>query len=280
MKRIALVLLGTLCLSSPVGALAAQPDAAGCKDHPLFPTRMPNYRIEKCETKEFDVYQFFTPEGPRKPRPVEGKFTFIAYAIDDRKAKEASGLEVVRNYENALKKIGGTVAASEPQRRMNGWVMVDGRKVWAEAEKGNGKIWLRIVEEQAMAQTIVADAASLKEGLNATGHVTVEGIYFDTNKTDIKPESAQAIGEVAKMLKADAGLKVFVVGHTDSVGGVDSNLKLSQGRAEAVLQALVRDHGIAAARLKSYGNGPFAPVASNDSEDGRAKNRRVELVKQ
>jgi outer membrane protein OmpA-like peptidoglycan-associated protein len=61
---------------------------------------------------------------------------------------------------------------------------------------------------------------------------------------------------------------------------LEANMKLSQDRAEAVVQTLVGKHGVAAARLKSFGNGPYAPVASNDSEEGRAKNRRVELVKQ
>jgi OOP family OmpA-OmpF porin len=110
--------------------------------------------------------------------------------------------------------------------------------------------------------------------------VAVYGINFDTGKSAIKPESAQAIGEIAKLLTADPSLKLFVVGHTDNVGGVDSNIKLSQDRAEAVLQTLVRDHAIAPARLRASGCGPFAPVASNDTEEGRAKNRRVELVKQ
>jgi outer membrane protein OmpA-like peptidoglycan-associated protein len=276
-KAAALLLLLLLAIPAPLAA--GQKDAAGCNDHPLFPTRMPNYSIERCETKEFGSYAFFTPEGPRKPRTVEGKFTFITYRVDDKK-DDRSALEVVRNYENALKKIGGTIAASDPNRRVNGFVTVDGKEVWAEAERGNGKIWLRIVERQAMAQTIVADAKALKDGLAATGHVTVEGIYFDTNKTEIKPSSAAAIGEIAKLLSTDAGLKVHVVGHTDTVGSVDSNMKLSQGRAEAVMQALVKEHGIAASRLRAFGNGPFAPVASNDTEEGRARNRRVELVKQ
>ncbi len=273
-----LALAAALLISLPAAA-AQQRDAAGCKDHPLFPTRMPNYTIERCETKEFGVYEFFTKEGPRKPRPVEGKVTLITYRVDDRK-DDRSGLEVVRNYENALTKVGGTIAAIEPQRRVNGSVVVDGKEVWAEAEKGNGKIWLRIVEKQAMAQTIVADAAALGNDLRATGHVAVYGILFDTGKSDIKPESAQAIGEIAKLLKGDPGLKLYVVGHTDNIGAIDYNLKLSQARAEAVLQALVKEHGIGAARLKSFGNGPFAPVATNDNEEGKAKNRRVELVKQ
>lgn len=276
MKRAAILLLLLLVAAPAMGAEAK--DAAGCQDHPLFKTRMPNYRIEKCETKDFSSIEFFTMEGPRKPRTLEGKVTQITYAVSDRK-DDRSALEVVRNYENALKKIGGTIDASDPKRRMNGHVTVDGKEVWVEAERGNSKIWLRIVEMQGMEQSIVADAAALGNGLRETGHVTIEGIYFDSGKSVVKPESEPAIGEVAKLLKDDSGLKVYVVGHTDSVGAVDANLKLSHARAEAVLQALV-GRGIAASRLRAFGNGPFAPVGSNDTEDGRARNRRVELVKQ
>jgi OOP family OmpA-OmpF porin len=275
MKKAAVLLLYLFYLSIP--ANAEQKDASGCKDHPFFPTRMPNYRIEACQAKEFGSAEFFTPKGPK--RVVEGKVTIITYAVDDRK-NDRSPLEVVRNYENALKKIGGTIQASDPQRWVNGSVVVDGKEVWFQAEKGNMKVWLKIVEKQAMNQIIVANAASLANDLRLTGHIAVYGIYFDTGKSDIKTESTQAIGEIAKLLKADPVLKLYVVGHTDTVGGVEANLKLSQKRAEAVLQALVHDHGIAVSRLGSFGNGPFAPVASNDSEEGRAKNRRVELVKQ
>ncbi|MHB0968774.1 MAG: OmpA family protein [Thermoanaerobaculia bacterium] len=269
-------ILAAAILSLAAVSAAAQ-DAPGCKDDPLFPTRMPNYRIEKCETKAFTSYEFFTVKPPKKK--IEGDLTFITYAVDKRE-NDRSGVEVVRNYENALKKIGGKIQASDPQRWVNGSVVQGGREIWAQAEKGNGKIWLRVVRVQAMNQVIVADAAALANDLNTTGHAAVQGIYFDTGKATLKPESAQAVGEVAKLLKASTAMKVFVVGHTDTVGSVDSNLKLSQERAEAVVQALVRDHGIAAARLKSFGNGPFAPVATNATEDGKVQNRRVELVKQ
>jgi OOP family OmpA-OmpF porin len=269
------VVLGVLLLSCT--ALAVQPDRAGCKDHPLFPTRMPNYRIAKCEVKEFDAYEFRVANG--KKQIVEGKFTIIDYSMDDRK-DEQSGLAVVRNYENALKKIGGAVLASDPQRWMTGSVVVDGKEVWVEAEKGNGAIWLRIVEKQAMEQHVVADAASFGNDVKATGHVAVYGIHFDTGKSVLKPESMPAMQEVAKLLGADPSLKLWVVGHTDSVGAIEGNMKHSQARAEAVVTALTTTHGIAAARLKGYGVGPLVPVASNDSDDGRAKNRRVELVKQ
>jgi OOP family OmpA-OmpF porin len=273
--RRTIFLLFLLSLSIPA---AAKADKAGCKDHPLFPARMPEYRIQNCGSRDFDMFEFNALKGPKHPE--EGKLTTIDYTISDRK-NEQSGLAVVRNYENAIKKLGGTIVAVDPQRWVNGKVVVDGREVWVQAEKGNGAIWLRIIEKVAMQQHIVADAASFGNDLKTTGHAAVYGILlFDTGKADIKPDSAQAVGELTKLLKADPGLKVFVVGHTDTVGSVDSNLKLSQARAEAVVQALVRDNGIVAARLKSFGNGPFAPVASNDGEDGRAKNRRVDLVKQ
>jgi OOP family OmpA-OmpF porin len=258
-------------------ALAIQPDRAGCKDHPLFPTRMPNYRIGSCDVKEFDAYTFRVANG--KKQTVEGKFTFITYVVDDRK-DDQSGVAVVRNYENALKKIGGAVQGSDPQRWMTGSVVVDGKEAWVEAEKGNSAIWLRIVEKQAMEQHVVADAASFGNDLKATGHVAVYGIYFDTGKSVLKSESTPALKEVAKLLGADPSLKLWVVGHTDSVGAIEGNMRLSQARAEAVVTALTTTHGIAAGRLKGHGVGPLAPVASNDSDDGRAKNRRVELVKQ
>jgi outer membrane protein OmpA-like peptidoglycan-associated protein len=258
-------------------ALAAQPDKAGCTDHPLFPTRMPGYRIERCETKAFDSYAFSVGKGPK--RVVEGKLTFISYSIDDRK-EEQSGIAVIRNYANAIAKIGGTVAASDPERWVNGSVVVDGREVWFQAEKGNGAIWLRIVEKQAMEQHVTADAASFGNDLKSTGHTAVYGIFFDTGKAALKPESTPALLEVAKLLGSDPSLKLWVVGHTDSVGSIDDNMTLAQQRAAAVVTALTTTHGIAPARLKGYGVGPLVPVASNDTSEGRAKNRRVELVKQ
>jgi len=278
MKKTIFVLISFLFLCQTMSFAAQQSDKAGCKDHPLFPTRMTEYIIENCKIEDFGAYEFLATKGPKNR--VEGKFTFITYAFTGKRENEPSGLAVVRNYQNAIQKIGGTIVQIDPERWVNGTIQKDGQETWFETYKGNGKIWLRIVEKQAMAQTIVADATVFKNEIRDTGHTAVYGIYFDTAKSTIKPESAQAIGEIAKLLKADPGLKIFVVGHTDNEGSIESNIKLSQDRGEAVLQALVRDHGIAATRLKSFGCGLYSPVASNDTEEGRAKNRRVELVKQ
>jgi len=275
--RSVVLALGSFVLGA--GVLTAQPDQAGCADHPLFPTRMPDYRIAACKVEDYGIYEFWT-KNARVKVPVEGKFTFITYRFTGPRGTEPSGLAVVRNYENAIRKVGGTIQESAPQWWVNAKLVKDGNEVWVQAEKGNGLIWLRIVEKKAMEQSIVADASAFANDIKTTGHVAVYGINFDTGKATITPESAQAIGEIAKMLNADPGLKVHVVGHTDNVGAAEVNLKLSQDRAQAVLQALVQQHRIAPARLRAYGCGMFAPVASNDAEEGRAKNRRVEIVKQ
>lgn len=278
MKKSFLLPLVAMLLVCAMGASAQTADRADCKDHALFPTRMPDYRIASCKVEEFGVYEFYATKGPKTP--VEGKFTFLTYVFTGPRPNEPSGLAVVRNYENAIQKVGGTILQKDPQRWVNGKVVKDGQEAWIQVEKGNGAIWLRVVEKKAMEQYIEADAAAFGNDIRTTGHAAIYGIQFDTGKSTVKPESAQALGEIAKLLKSDPGLKIHVVGHTDNAGSVDGNIKLSQDRAEAVLQALVRDHGIAAARLRAYGCGQFAPVATNDSEEGRAKNRRVELVKQ
>jgi len=256
---------------------AASPDKKGCIDHPVFPTRMPGYSIANCDTKDFDVFDFET--GKKDKAGVEGRRTKLTYQVEDR-SKEPSGLEVVRNYDNAIKSIRGTVLFTDRNRFVNGKIVKDGKEIWAQVEKGNGLIWLTVVEKAGMAQTIVANADALGNDIKSTGHATVYGIYFDTGKSEVKSESQAALQEVAKVLSSDPGLKLLVVGHTDSVGQLEANMKLSQARAEAVVQALIKRHGVAAPRLKAQGAGPIAPVATNRTEEGRAKNRRVELVEQ
>ncbi len=278
MKKTLGLLLIVLALGGAAPAVAQQKDVTGCQDSPLF-TRMPGYWIQGCKEVQFDAYAFTV--GPnKKTESVEGHIWKSTYYPQANMKPVPSELQIMRNHENALKQQGGTVVYGEKSKATYR-LTKGGKEIWVEIRTDfTGKYWLTILEKAEMAQDVVANAEALAQGLKTEGHMVVKGILFDTGKATIKPESAQAIGEVAKLLQADPNLKVFVVGHTDTVGSVESNLKLSQDRAEAVLQSLVRDHGIAAARLRSFGCGPFAPVASNDSEDGKARNRRVELVKQ
>ena len=127
---------------------------------------------------------------------------------------------------------------------------------------------------------VTVDAAALGGDITRSGHAAVYGIYFDTAKAVVKPESDAALKEIANLLQQTPALKLFVVGHTDNVGSLASNMDLSKRRADAVVAALSTKYGVVAARLVAQGCGPLAPVGSNDTENGQAKNRRVELVEQ
>ncbi len=255
-------------------------DAEGCQDHPLL-SRLPNYRISRCQTRDFDSRNFLVKQGTgTKEIAVEGRVTELRYSLKDG-ATEASRVQVQRNYENAVTRIGGMVTGRNDDGHVFLKVAKNGQEIWVDVDAYiTSEYGIFIVEKGAMKQDVVADAAALACGIQAEGKVAVYGITFDTGKAEVKPESAATLAEIAKMLNADAALKLHVVGHTDNVAGFDLNMKLSQARAEAVVQALVTKHSIAAARLKPYGVGPLAPVATNANEEGRAKNRRVELVMQ
>ncbi|MEY4589367.1 MAG: hypothetical protein RL497_1443 [Pseudomonadota bacterium] len=147
---------------------------------------------------------------------------------------------------------------------------------------GSAATYLHIVQPKTveMGKVSMLDAAQINSGLSAEGKISLYGINFDTGKAEIKAESKPQLAEMAKLLKDNAALNVFIVGHTDNQGALDANLDLSQRRANAIASALVSEHKIDAKRLSARGLANLAPVASNGSEAGRAKNRRVELVEQ
>lgn len=137
------------------------------------------------------------------------------------------------------------------------------------------------LEAKAREQKMVTIKASeLGQSIASSGKVAIYGIYFDVDKADLKPESKSQLDEIGALLRADTVLKLVVAGHTDNQGGVAHNMELSKKRADAVVAALVSGYGVAPDRLAAQGMGSAAPVASNGDEAGRAKNRRVELVKQ
>jgi outer membrane protein OmpA-like peptidoglycan-associated protein len=273
MFRRTLVGLLLVLFAASFGFAQDETDIKGSADHPLF-TRMPGYYISEYEGKEFDKYDSYLTGAEAS---WEGKMTRISYEITTG-AKQPSMLQIARNYENALKKIGGKVLYSEG-RVVEGKIEKNGGVTYIHAEAFNeGRNYLLvIVEKQAMKQDVVADAASLSNSIASTGKVVVEGIYFDGDKATIKPESAASIEEIVKLLKQNPKLALYVVGHTANVGTLESCLKLSSDRANAIVEVLV-GKGIAAARLKAVGVGPYSPAASNRTEEGKTKNRRVELV--
>jgi OmpA-OmpF porin, OOP family len=265
--------VGLLFLVFTQISYSQETDQKGSKDHPLL-SRIPGYYISEQIKKDFDSY---TSPYLEKDNVWEGKTTQTNYSVKEG-TKEFSFIQVERNYENAVKKLGGRILYS------------DNRILNAKIEKNNGVTYISvevynegrnytlfIVENKPMEDEVTINAAAINKGLAESGKIALYGIYFDTAKSIIKPESKPTIDEIVKLLKQNPKLKLFVVGHTDSDGSVESNMKLSSDRAAAVVASLI-ENGIQATRLKSAGVGPYCPVETNRSDEGKAKNRRVELV--
>jgi OmpA-OmpF porin, OOP family len=254
----------------------AQEDVKGARDHPLV-TRMPGFYIDSYTVEEFAGFDP-TVIGGKEVR-WEGKKYSISYSQKEG-AAGISMLQISRNYQNALKSAGAVILGGD-ERRVAAELRKGGAMtgVYVEAFNEGSSYSVTIVETQAMRQDVTADAAAMGKDIAATGKTIIYGIYFDTGSAVIKAESEAALVQMTNLLKNRATLKVYVVGHTDNVGALDLNLKLSADRADAVVKALIA-RGIAAARLKATGVGPYCPVSSNADEQGRAKNRRVELVEQ
>jgi OmpA-OmpF porin, OOP family len=266
-----------VCLAF-MGATAvwAQKDVEGSRDHPLI-TRMPGYSIDGYKVEEFAGFDPTVIGG--KEVHWEGKKYSISYSQQEGAAR-TSTLQIVRNYQNALKAVGATVLGFD-ERRLAAELRKGGAMtgVYLEAFNDGRSYEVTIVETQAMRQDVTADAAAMGKDIASTGKTVIYGIYFDTGSATMKPESEPALTEMTKLLKNNPNLKAYVVGHTDNAGTREFNLKLSADRADSVVKALIA-HGIASGRLKAAGVGPYCPIGLNTTEEGRAQNRRVELVQQ
>lgn len=264
-----------------VGTATAQPDAEGSKDHPMF-TRMPGFYIEDYQASDFDSNQFIVStkvEGDWEEKSIEGKKTTIWYTLQEG-AKESSALQIIRNHQKAAEKIGGKKLYENDDpgaRRLTMMVPGGGKETWVQVESSGipaGYV-LTIIEKGDLKQEVTA--TDMLDALNKDGHVALY-INFDTGKATIKPDSAPIIDQIAAMMKSSPALKLAVEGHTDNVGDAKKNKKLSEDRANAVAQAIA-EKGIEKSRMSSAGFGAEKPVGDNKAESGRAKNRRVELVK-
>jgi len=271
-----------------LAASAAVPmtDHAGFKDPALF-TRLPNYYLAYTSSLKdtlFDYHEFVVKAGGGKDarQRIEGHKTVYFYTFDTAAGAPPSGLQIKRNYQAAAKRIGGQIVyeGDSPYMRTTLRVTRNNQETWAEVYTGGVNYYLTIVEREAMKQDVVANAEAFRGGLAESGHVEVPGIFFDFAKSDIKPESEPALREVAKLLSTNPALRVWVVGHTDNIGSAESNVTLSSARAAAVVSYLTQKLEADARRLTPHGDGPYAPVATNATEEGRARNRRVELVAQ
>ncbi len=277
MRRIGFILPGILLvLFMTVGLALAQTDVQGSKDHPSI-TRMPDYYISQYTVSEFAGFDPTVIGG--KDVHWEGNVYSYGYSRKEG-GRPISMLQIVRNHETAIKRAGGKILGGD-ERRVAAEIRKEGALtgVYVEAFNDGMTYSLTIVESRTMQQEVVANATAMRNDLADTGKTIAHGIYFDTASSTLKPESDQALVEMVKLLNDSPALKVYVVGHTDNVGSLESNIKLSSDRAASVVKAITA-RGVAASRLKSAGVGPYSPVASNDTDGGKAKNRRVEFVKQ
>jgi len=253
-------------------AFCGQQDVAGAKDHPLL-SRMADFYIDEYEEFEFESAEFYDDDD--REYVIEGRKWVIGYQLKEG-AEPPGQAKIRQNYLNAITKIGGVVVRKKDTAKL----VKDGKEVWVNVWVTGGADGYRltIVEKTALEQEVVADPKAWLSDIRATGHAAVYGIHFDTDSAVIKPESEEALKAIAALLKSDAALKLYVVGHTDMVGKLDYNMDLSARRAQSVVDALVGKHGIAAPRLVAKGVGPLCPVGTNVTEEGRTLNRRVDLV--
>ncbi len=301
-------LLFAVMLIATSGNLLAQDDAEGCKDHSMF-NRMPNYYLSNCEEVEFGSMKF--PVGAPDPEKdnvmksenIEGKIMVFNFLLQDDK-KPASGLQIFRNFQNAAKQKGGIIKGEyqgwctgtyeHSGESINGGTIPFGNSCtnWGQTikfAKDNKEIWIYvqmsgegegydmvIAEKEDMNQDIQAN--EMFDKINSGDALTLY-INFESGKSAIKSESQSIVDELYKMLSSNPTLKIIIEGHTDNVGNSASNKTLSEQRATSVKASLVNT-GISASRIKSVGFGQDKPIADNSTEDGKAKNRRVEIKKQ
>lgn len=261
----------------------------------------------KADKSTVDFARHFFLAG-KKMIPVEGRLYHNEMSlIGTDKKREYSTTEFHRNYSNAVLALGGA-EISETQftrpivdevgglREINKYwhsspptsgyehhsylIRTADKEYWIHVGTAAGRPagYLVVLEKEAMTQSLgFLDASAMKSALDADGRVALH-INFDTDKSTLRADSRTVVDEIKKLLDANANLKLSIEGHTDNTGSADHNRQLSSARARSVLDTLV-GLGIGPSRLSSKGFGPDKPVADNADETGRAKNRRVELVK-
>lgn len=258
-----------------------QTDKPECKDiEPSYLGRMKGFIINNCSSSEYKEHEFFYRglDGNSVRLKKAGEFRRISYEKDKNELRAVSGDQIRLNYANAVMKIKGQ-CLSEKNTFFS--FMANGNEVFMAIEnaddsddKGYNVV---IVEVKAMNQEV---EFSIKEGINKDGKVALYGILFDVGKSDIKPESSETLKKVTVYLNDNPAVKIIVAGHTDNTGTFEGNMTLSKARAESIRNYLVTIGKIEASRLISAGIGQACPVSTNDTEEGRKLNRRVEIVKQ
>ena len=274
-----LVSLALAFFISP-GMKAQTEDAGGCKDHPIF-SCTPDYRINKCVVKESDTFSF--PVESRiaddvRKQTIEGKYYFYSYGVKEG-AQGTSALLKFRGLEDSLIYNYGFVVArvielGNSSSFITGRIIKDNLDTWIFIQAHGPDYQLTVVEKQRKVQIIMAD--EMWNALDKADSVTLD-IFFD-NDTTIFPASLPIIDQVYNLLISHPSLKLSIQAHTDNARNNTGNKVSSADRAKVVQDALTAK-GIDKKRLSSLGWGADKPIADNNTIEGRAKNRRIVIVK-
>ena len=288
-------------------------DIEGSKDYPLV-SRFIGSIIEWYQVRNFDRYFILSLNDNKISNfEIDGKITRIQYSV----GKEHSIFEIFKSYENSLKgsdfeilttlndkNCGANLQEQLYNDEFNGlnklprealnpgddeFYYLAAKKnienknifivVYTAFERGDLLVTFDAIEVQALEKGLVT-VKDLDSDLSQNGHIAIYGIHFDSGKSEIKQGSTQTLKNIAEFLNTHPNKKYIIAGHTDNEGNFDVNLKLSLERANAVLNELVTNYNVKVTQLKAYGDGSTAPIATNTTDEGRAKNRRVEIVEQ
>lgn len=265
------------CSALAARQAVAQEDAEASVDHPLVP-RVPGYYIFEYSFKELDSFRFTLPGGSEQV--AQGEHWTIQYMLRTGQ-KRSSIIDILRQHRILFEKMGGTVLAQDTEWGvLLQWKTPTGElSCLVRAANDGDQYVLNIVQKGEMIAKAQPTAADLAKTLADKGSLTLPEIAFEPGKALLKAESTEVLALVGELLRADPTLKLEIHAHTDNSGKPLANRTLSQQRAEAVKQYLIKTLTVAAKRLKAKGFGDTRPVESNATEAGRAANCRVEFVK-
>jgi OmpA-OmpF porin, OOP family len=298
--------LRAAALVCAAGLFAAAAHAEPGEDHPEV-ARFPGAVMAGYDHKDYEEFQLILSKPVERSNrytadkllSLEGQVTYIHYTVP----KTASPLQVFRNYQSSLKRSGfselftcerpcttanlGSFRDLMKARQLylnygtdNQYLAYQRKNTYVSLWVNDGGVWLFVVQKEALNDGLMAitGESPIAKSLSLDGKVDLYGFQFDTGKAVLRDGSRATLQELGRVLQDNPSLQVEIVGHTDDVGGLDANQRLSEARAQAVADALVKTYAVDGSRLSTRGLGQTAPLASNGSDTGRAKNRRVEII--